>query len=208
MDLPKSLPERLYLLSYDIERRRLTNRSRLGYLMRAGILAELLIQGHIADATGGPEARAQVLADPMLDEVLQQIASSRRRSWQHWVGKRHRQALTQVRDRLEKDRRIRVERNHFLGIFPWTRVTVRDTRVVRSLLTTVSSGVRGGTPVARIDRRDAALVALAAKSRLRAGLSRSDWRAARSRVDALGETVAPIPRALHKTIEAAEASAG
>ncbi|MEO3813938.1 GPP34 family phosphoprotein [Sphaerisporangium sp. B11E5] len=207
MELPHTLPERLFLLAYDIEKRRLTSRSRLGFLMRAAILAELLIQGHIADATGGPVARAQAVPDPMLDEMLQQIASSRRRSWQHWVGKRNRQAIHQVRDRLERDRWIRVERRRILGIFPHTVVTVRDTRVVRRLLATVSSAVRGGTPVARMSRRDAALVALAAMARLRAGLPRADWRAARTRVDTLGDTVAPIPRALRKAIEAAESAA-
>jgi hypothetical protein len=206
-ELPESLPERLYLLAYDIERKRLTARGRLGYLMRAAILAELLIQGHVADATGGPVTRTQALADPLFDDVLQQIASSRRRGWQHWVGKRHSQALTQVRDRLEKGRWIRVERLRFLGIFPYARITVRDTRVVRRLTATVATAVHGGTPVSRYDRRDAALVALAAMARVRAGLPRADWRAARTRVDTMGDTIAPIPRALRKAIQAAEAAA-
>ncbi|GAA1254564.1 hypothetical protein GCM10009677_00370 [Sphaerisporangium rubeum] len=207
MDLPESLPERLYLLAYDIDKRRLTSRPRLGYLMRAAILAELLIQGHIADATGGPVAQTQAVPDPLLDEVLQQIAASRRRSWQHWVGKRNRQATGQVRDRLERGHWIRVERRRLLGIFPYSAVTVRDTRVVRHLRTIVASSVRGAAPVTRTDRRDAALVALAAMARLRAGLSRADWRAARTRVDTLGDTIAPIPRALRKAIQAAEAAA-
>ncbi|GAA3797985.1 hypothetical protein GCM10022226_16690 [Sphaerisporangium flaviroseum] len=207
MDLPKSLPERLYLLAYDTERQRMTARSDLGYMMRAGILAELLIQGHLADATGGPVVRTPAVSDPLLDGVLQQIAASRRRTWQHWVGKSSRANVREVRERLESDGWIRVEHVRILGLLPMAKVTVRDPRVVKRLRTTVTTTLRGGQPVARLDPRDAGLTALAAMTRLKTVMPRAQWRAARGRSEELADPIAPVPTALRKAIQAAAAAA-
>jgi hypothetical protein len=207
VDLPESLHERLYLLAYDTERRRMTRLWHLGYLVRAGILAELLLQGHLADATGGPVVRTPAVADPLLDGALQQIAASRRRTWQHWVSKGSGSSVRQVRERLELGGWIRVERVRVLGIFPMAKVTVRDTRVVKRLVTTVATALRGGQRASRLDPRDAGLAALAATVRLRTVLPRAQWRASRKRSDELADVVAPVPRALRKAIQAAEAAA-
>jgi hypothetical protein len=43
--LPDSVPERVYLLTYDRRRERLTVRMWIGYLLRAAALAELKAQG-------------------------------------------------------------------------------------------------------------------------------------------------------------------
>ncbi|MFC7381399.1 GOLPH3/VPS74 family protein [Sphaerisporangium rhizosphaerae] len=208
MDLPGSLPQRLYLLAYDIERGRPTARWKLGYLMRAGILAELLLRGCLDDATGGPVAsRTAVPDDALLDAALQQIAASRRRTWQHWVNKGSHRAVRQVRDQLEAGGWIRVRRTRLLGVIPLAKVTVRDTRVVRRLTSTVSSAMRGGQPLSRVEPRDAALTALASVIRLRTVMPWRQWRAVRERGEALGVVVAPVPRALHKAIQAAQAAA-
>ncbi|MDH2424221.1 GPP34 family phosphoprotein [Sphaerisporangium sp. TRM90804] len=207
MDLPPTLPERLYLLAYDTSRGRLTGRMQLGLVIRAGILGELLIQGHIKDATGGPSVTTGALADPMLDAVLQQIAASRRRSWQHWVSRGGGKGVRAVRDRLEAGRWIRVEHRRILGLFPSTKVTVRDTRVVKHLVATATAALRGGVPITRLHQRDAALAALAGMARMRTVLPGKEWRAKRRRVDDLAESIAPVPRALRKAIAAAEAAA-
>ncbi|GGK72358.1 hypothetical protein Sme01_08270 [Sphaerisporangium melleum] len=208
MNLPETLPQRLWLLAYDVERKRLTSRWKLGYLIRAGVLAELMLRGHLADATGGPEVRrTAIVDDQVLDAAFQQIANSRRRTWQHWVNKGSGRAVRQVRDQLEAGGWIRVEHRRLLGVIPLARVTVRDTRVVRRLASTVSTAMRGGQPVSRMDDREAALTALAAVVRLRTVMPGSQWRAARKRGDELGDVVAPVPRALHKAIQAAQAAA-
>ncbi|GII83452.1 hypothetical protein Ssi03_14420 [Sphaerisporangium siamense] len=207
VDVPGTLPERLYLLAYDTRRKRVTARSNLGLLMRAGILAELLLRGDLADATGGPVAKRPAVADPLLDVALQQIAASRRRTWQHWVSKGSGAAVRQVRDRLEKDGWIRVEHRRVLGLIPVANVTVRDSRVPRQLAATVSAAVRGARPLSRLEPRDAALAALAATVRLKTVLPRAEWRAGRGRSDELAQVVAPVPWALNKAIQAAAAAA-
>ncbi|WP_405146590.1 GPP34 family phosphoprotein [Sphaerisporangium sp. NBC_01403] len=207
MDVPEFLHERVYLLAYDTERGRMAERWHLGYLVRAGILAELLIQGHLADATGGPVARTPAVADPLLDGVLQQVAGSRRRTWQHWVSKGSGAAAREVRDRLESGGWIRVEHGRLLGLFPTAKVTVRDTRVVKQLVTMASTALRPGRPASRLDPRDAGLAALAAAVKLRTVRPRSQWRAVRNRSDELSEVVAPVPKALRKAIQSAEAAA-
>ena len=52
MESQLSLPTRLFLLAYDPKKQRLTNRSHLGALLRAGALAELTFAGHVADEDG------------------------------------------------------------------------------------------------------------------------------------------------------------
>ncbi|MGI8336121.1 GOLPH3/VPS74 family protein [Actinomadura scrupuli] len=208
MDVPESLPARLYLLAYDTERGRLTGRSELGYIMRAGALADLLLAGHLTDVGGKPRAGdAAALADPLLADVLRQIAGSRPRYWRHWVAKGGRQAAASVRDRLAAGGWIRLEQRRVLRIFPVTSVTVRDPRVVKRLADTVSSALRGGRPVSRLDPLDAALVALAAAGEIRTVMPRSVRRANKRRIAELSEAAGPVPRALSKAIQGARAAA-
>jgi hypothetical protein len=208
VDVPDSLPGRLYLLAYDTERGRLTCRSELGYIMRAGALADLLLAGHLTDEGGRPRAGDPAgLTDPLLAEVLGQIAASRPRHWRHWVAKRDRQAVQSVRDRLAADGWIRLERRRVLGIFPATSVTVRDSRAVKRLAGTVSSALRGGRPVSRLDPRDATLAALAAAGEMKPVMPRAVRRANKRRIAELSEVAAPVPRALTKAIQSARAMA-
>jgi Golgi phosphoprotein 3 (GPP34) len=81
MELPESLPARLYLLAYDRRRQRLTARTQLGYVLRAAALADLELRGNLTDQDGKARvAGDRVVADPVLDAVLQEIAGSRPRS--------------------------------------------------------------------------------------------------------------------------------
>jgi hypothetical protein len=208
MDVPESLAGRLYLLAYDPQRRRMTAQSELGFLVRAGALTDLLLAGHLTDEDGKPAARTHTpLADPLPDAVLRQISQSRPRPWRHWVDKGARQAVRDVRDQLAADGWIRLESRRVLGIFPVTRVTVRDTRVVKRLAGTVSATLRGGQPVSRLDPADAALVALAAAAELKVVLPRKRRRANKRRIDELSAHAGPVPRALHKAVQGARAAA-
>jgi hypothetical protein len=208
MDVPESLAGRLYLLAYDTRRQRMTARSELGFLMRAGALTDLLMAGHLTNEGGKPHAVSTgPLPDPLMDAVLRQIAGSRPRSWQHWVNKGARQAVWAVRDQLAADGWIRLEQRRVLGLFPSTKVTVRDTRVVKRLASTVSSTLRGGQPAARLDPRDAALVALAATGELKVVLPRALRRTHKRRITELGEIAQPVLQALKKAITNARAAA-
>ena len=71
--------------------------------------------------------RRPEVTDPLLREVLAEIeASARPRRWQHWVRKGRRQTRAEVVRRLVADRVVTAERQRVLGIFPRTRITVRD----------------------------------------------------------------------------------
>jgi hypothetical protein len=47
MELPESLPARVYLLAYDRRRQRLTARPQLGFLLRAAAMADLELGGRV-----------------------------------------------------------------------------------------------------------------------------------------------------------------
>ncbi|GII80577.1 hypothetical protein Sru01_55590 [Sphaerisporangium rufum] len=207
MNLPETLPERLYLLAYDPRRGRPVAGFRLGYLLRAGILAELLLRGDLTDTGGRPKAARAHSADPLLDPVLQQIAAARPRSWQRWVSRATGAAVRDVRARLAAGGWIRLETHRVLGIFPYTKVTVRDPRVPKQLASTAASALKGGRPVERLAPADAALAALAAAVRLRTVLPRAEWRGVRHRAEELGDPIHPVPGALKKAVQQAEAAA-
>jgi Golgi phosphoprotein 3 (GPP34) len=79
--LPATLPERLYLLTYDRGRERLTARMWAGYLLRAGALAELRSRGLVQECDGKVVVIAvRRLEDSVLGPVLESIASGPPRS--------------------------------------------------------------------------------------------------------------------------------
>jgi hypothetical protein len=207
VDLPASLPSRLYLLAYDTDKHRLTGRGQLGVALRAAALTELLHSGHITEADGKPKVAATRVTDPVLDDVVQEIAQSRPRSWAHWVGRRDRAAFRAVQERLADSGYIRVEPRRILGIFPTSRVTVREPRVVRRLRDTVNRTLTGGVPVARLDRADAALAALAAVGEVRVAVGRRQAHEHKRRLAELTEVAGPAVPALRKVIQWRQAAA-
>ncbi|MFL6056949.1 MAG: GPP34 family phosphoprotein, partial [Actinoallomurus sp.] len=52
MSLPRSLPARLYLLAYDLDKERMTSRTQLGLVLRAAALADLYLDRRLADEDG------------------------------------------------------------------------------------------------------------------------------------------------------------
>ncbi|HEX6678659.1 MAG TPA: GPP34 family phosphoprotein [Actinomycetes bacterium] len=209
MELPASLPRRLYLLAYDPRRRRLSGRSQLGYLLRAAALTDLLLRGLVADDRGKVVVGrpADPLDDPVLGAVLRQVAESRPRSWSHWVRSGQRAMRLAVREQLEADGWIRVEPRRVLGVFPVSRVTVQDTRVLEDLAAIVARTLGAGLPAARVDPSDAALVALAAAGELPPAISRRQRREHRQRIARLSERAGPAVPALRRVIQQLRASA-
>lgn len=207
MDLPDSLPARMYLLAYDTRKGRMTARLELGYILRAAALTDLLQCAVLTDEAGKARARrGAVVGDPVLDLVCQEIAgSSTPRSWRHWVGRGDRRMRRVVRDQLATDGWIRVEPRRVLGLVPAPRVTVRDTRAVKRLTGIVSAALR--SPVAQVDPRDAALVALAAAGDLRTALPRPVRRRNRDRIEQLSAHTGPIAKTLRSAVQAARVAA-
>jgi len=205
VEVPESLPARMYLLAYDLRKRRMTcGGTRLGYVLRAAALTELYLDGRL-----GEERRRPVPGTPGDDPygVLAQIAASRPRSWRHWVCKDARALVSTVRDELVRDGWIRVREQRVLGLFPRQEVTVKDPRVVKVLWGGASSALRG-RPVAHVNSYDAAAVALAAAGELSSVLPASDRRRHRRRIEELtarSGPAAPAVRTLIRQLNAAAA---
>lgn len=208
-----TLPERLYLLSWDRERTRFTGSGERDLLLRAAALAELLLAGLLEDENG----RAVVVAgakpptDTFLAEVFAQVgASARRKKWESWVNHRAGRAKRAVRDQLAAGRWVKVEQRRLLGVFPADRVTARDPRAVHRLTDAAVAALRAPR-IDTVPDADAASAALAAAAGLRTVVSRKEARERKARITALGERIAPVPTALRKAISgrhAATAAAG
>jgi hypothetical protein len=211
VDRPTALTSRLYLLAYDTDKQRLTARGQLGAMLRAAALTELYLGGHLTDVDGKPKATASRVTDPVLDGVLQEIAASRPLSWTRWTGRAERATFRAVQERLEDSSYITVEPYRILGIFPASRVTLRDPRLVPDLRDVVTRALSSELPSNRVLPMDAALAAIAAVGELRIAVSRRRAREAKQRIKELSEVAGPALPALRKVIaqkHAAAASAG
>ena len=164
MDLPETLPARLYLLAYDPAKGRARPRSRIGYVLRAAALADLYLRGNLEDADGRPRAsaRAPLPADPVLDAVLRDIAESRPRPWAHWVRKHSEETKRAVVDQLAAGGWIEVHPRRTLGVIPSTTVTLHEPAVVSRLGELFRAALRATAAVTDAGQRDATMVALAA----------------------------------------------
>lgn len=202
VNVPDSLPARVFLLAYDTRRQRMTACNRLGFALRAAALTELYLDGRL---TGDRRPESDTPGEDPYG-LLAQISASRPRSWQYWVGKNHRAMLCTVREELARDGWIKVRRGRKLLIIPHQHVTVRDTRVVKDLGRRASSALRG-QPVAHVNSYDAAVVALAAAARIHTVLSRADRRAHKRRISELSARTGPAVPALRRAIQTAEAVA-
>lgn len=204
VELPDSLPARMFLLAYDLDKQRLAVRGdQLGYVLRAAALTELFLDGRLIEEKRRPRA-ATPGDDPY--GVFAQIAESRPRSWQHWVRKDAKAMVRTVMDELAGARYIRVRRHRRFGLFTREEVTVKDPRVVKSLWSGASSALRG-RPLAHVSGHDAAAVALAAAGELKTVLPRAERRRHKRRIEELTARSGPAAPAVRKVIAAQHAAA-
>ncbi|TDD64975.1 GOLPH3/VPS74 family protein [Actinomadura rubrisoli] len=204
VEVPDSLPARMFLLAYDARKQKMAKGgSQLGYVLRAAALTELYLDGRL-----GEERRRPVPGTPGDDPygLLAQIAASRPRSWQHWIRKDSRAMVATIRDELVRGGWIRVRRRRAWGLFPCHQVTVRDPRVVKELWGGASAALRG-RPVAHVNSYDAAAVALAAAGELKTVLPGADRRRHKRRIEELTARSGPAAPAVRKVIRAQNAAA-
>lgn len=202
MAVPSSLPQRIFLLAYDPAKGRVGMGTELGAMLRAGALANLYLQGRLIDVRGRAAINGQhPCSDSVLAGLLTEIAGSKPRKWQYWIGKRQRATVATVRQQLEDGGWTRCQPYKILGLFPTTRVTLRDPRVRKELLSQVNGAFR--TPVSRVDPADAALMTIVAAAELNLVVDRKTRRDNKRRIQELAETTGPIGPALRKSIEAA-----
>ncbi|TDC68549.1 GPP34 family phosphoprotein [Micromonospora sp. KC606] len=202
MAVPDSLPQRIFVLAYNPDKGRVGVDTDLGAMLRAAALADLHLRGHLTDERG----RAAIdvrhpCHDPVLDALLEEIAGSKPRTWQHWVDGRQRAAVRAVRQQLSDGGWVRLEPHRILGLLPTTKMTIHDPRVRKELLGRITAALNN--PIDRIDPADAALVAIVAAGDLKLVLDRRTKRANKRRIQQLTELSGPIAPALHKSIQAA-----
>ncbi|GIE29303.1 hypothetical protein Ait01nite_023480 [Actinoplanes italicus] len=206
MTLPGSLPQRIFLLAHDPDKGRFRVGTEIGAMTRAAVLADLYLKGLLTDENGrATVAGRHPVADPVLAAVLEEIKAAKPRKWQHWVDRRQSPTVKAVRQQLNDGGWVRVEPYKALGIFPLTRVTIRDPRVRKELLSRVRGALRD--PAGKVDHTDAAMVAIVAAGGLGIVLDRKTRRAEKQRIQHLNDLSGPIAQALRKSIEASAAAA-
>lgn len=200
MAVPDSLPQRVFLLAYNPDKGRVGIGTSLGAMLRAAALADLQVNGHLTDERGRATIEVRhPCHDPVLEALLEEIAGSNPRTWQSWVDRRQHAAVNAVRQQLSDGGWVRLQPHRILGLFPTTKVTIRDPRVRKELLGRVSDALK--KPIGRIDAADAALVAVVAAADLKLVLDRKTRRDYKRRIQELTKLSGPIGPALHKSIQ-------
>ncbi|GAB2971045.1 GPP34 family phosphoprotein [Amycolatopsis acidiphila] len=203
----ETLPAKMFLLAFDPRRGRLTARNELGYLLRAAALAELVLNGQLRDEDGKAVAVGRAPGgDPVLDALWYDLEGGGPRSWRRLVERERKQAFHAVRDQLADARVIKLADARFLGLFPHTRVVLRDTRSARQVADQVGRAIRGGQAQGQVERDTAALAALAAAGQLKTVLGARDRRHFKARLDRFAEPVAPVTKALRRAVTARRAA--
>ena len=162
MDL--TMPQRLYLLSYDTAKRRFDPLSTAyrGQLLRAAALAELAIAGLVGDRdgkvlrTGGAPP-----GDPFLAAVLADVPREKPR---HRLGILQRGMIAAdaaVREPLAEAGTLSVRRTRVLGLIPVNRVTVERPDQVLMLRERARHALFAGGDPAAVSVEDAVAAAIA-----------------------------------------------
>ncbi|APU16650.1 MULTISPECIES: GOLPH3/VPS74 family protein [Actinoalloteichus] len=210
MDLPHTLAARLYLLACDVDRERLMHRSRLGLVLRAAALDDLLRRGLLTTDSRGRPAVAGTgrTGDPLFDEVLGAVAAGKPRPWRAWVTERAKAAVGQTGRSLADDGMVRQSSRRALLLFPVRRVRVSHPEVVGELRRRVRRILHGSVRVQQLDRRDAAMVSLAAEGRLAGVFHPESLGSHDVLLRKLRARVGPVAWALRGAVEARRRSSG
>jgi Golgi phosphoprotein 3 (GPP34) len=170
----------------------------LGFILRAAALADLQLSGHLIDDGGRPRAAVHTgTGDPLLDEVLRQVAGDPGRRWGYWMRQQPGHAIRAVRDQLVAGYRIELRPYRILGLLPAQRIVLRDRFERDRVVGAVDAALSDGWPVGD---RTAALVAVAAAARMRTVLPAARRRAHRKRIADLTARAGPVPAALRRLL--------
>jgi Golgi phosphoprotein 3 (GPP34) len=146
MDLPQTLHSRLYLLAYDRKRHRFdVDHPRLfGFALRAAMLTDLYLTGHLEDKGGRPVAIDSVARpdDPVLRAAFDQIGVTGRKDWAQLIATNDRDAPHAVRGQLKATGWLRAHQRQVLGIIPITRLGPYDEDTVSSVADQATEALR------------------------------------------------------------------
>jgi hypothetical protein len=162
-----TLPQRLYLLSYHVEKGKLDLASVLvrGQLMRAAAVTELAIGGQLVEQDGKAARDLDHPApeDPFLADVLEYVSPDKPRRWFSVVDHRWAKAESTVKDQLIADGTITVGKGKALGLIPVDELTLANPHEVTSLRETTRNAVLPGRDPATVPVDEAALALFAAE---------------------------------------------
>ncbi len=199
MAVPDSLPQRIFLLAYRPDKGRVAKGADVGMMLRAAALADLYLGGHLIDERGRAIIHIrQPRHDPVLDAILEEIAGSKPGRWKRWIERRQGATFRAVRQQLGDSGWVHLQPHRFLGLFPTTRVTIRDPLVREELRRRVTTALN--EPIDTVDRADATVVAIIAVGGLTSVLDRRTRRANKQRIRQLTEHSGPIVPALRAAI--------
>lgn len=205
--LPKTLPEQIFLLACDLHRHR-ARRGDMAVAVRGAVIAELSLRDCLVEEDGTVRASStRRTGNAVLDNTLHTMSEQRPRSWRGWIRRDTWQTTCAVQRQLARDGLITVEPERILGLFPNSRVTVRDPGQVLALRDAVRAIVHGDQPV---PDRSASLVALVSAGEVRSLLSRKDRRTNAARIAELseqGSRAVPALRRVLRQIKAARVAA-
>lgn len=161
-----TLPQRLYLLTYDIDKNRFdpVSAAYRGQLLCAAALAELTIGGLLRDHEGkAARTTARPPDDPFLADVLADVSPDKPSHWITAVYLRMSEAEEVVREQLAANGAITVERGRALGVFPTRTVRLNHPEHVRPLREQTRDAVLADRDAATVPIEDAAMIAIAAE---------------------------------------------
>lgn len=196
-----SLPYRMYLAAYDADQDKLYDRTRTAFLVQAAIFAELLLSGYLTDAGGIAQvARDGGTGDPLLDAILQNVASAKR-SWKAHIRHGYKDSLHATEEGLVRRGELRQGRTRTLGLIPRQSTIALNPSSVRQLQGRLASVLRGSEPASQVDARDATAAALAGYGRVPTVITRKEARKRRDRVRELASAVRDLAPGLANAME-------
>ena len=145
MDLPQTLHGQLYLLAYDRKRHRFDVYSGelFGFALRAAMLTDLYLTGHLEDKGGTPYPSSVARpGDPVLRAAFDQIGVTGRKDGAQLLAEDQRDAPRVVRDQLKAAGWLRVQQRRMLGIIPTARLGLYDEEMVSGLADPVTEALR------------------------------------------------------------------
>ena len=200
-DLPLSLPERLYLLCYDLTRDRPGDDTALvrGPLLRAAAVAELRLAGQLHDHDGRAVRGCGTPDDAFLAEVLDTVPVDGGQRWYGVVDARWWNAEASVREGLAARGVITVSHRRWLGMIPRSHVTPTDPARVRDLRDRVRRVVLEGDPAVAAPA-DGVLAMIAVDGGVCTVFTVRELREHRAAIWALGEHVDETLHGLRKAL--------
>lgn len=192
-----TLPAMLYLLSINLDKAKVPDRQKLGYVVRAAALIELGLRGKVADVDGKAHVTdAASTGDPVLDKVLGEITRDRDRKWKHWVRHHSGDTLGAVENQLVSAGAVTVRRRTLLA----DKVDAVDAAAVGRLRQRILNTLTGDQDIESLDPSDVALTALAANGELSTAIPERQRKAHKRRVRALTDHIGTSAPALKNLV--------